>query len=268
MRSAPARVAAAVGPRGWLTLIVVGAVVWSVVSLDTSAGIVHAGGGAALARFFGALLAPDLSPSFLATVAVATVRTGAYAVAGMSIALLIGIPGGLLASGLIPRSRWIRRASGLAGRAGLAVLRAVHELVWAVLFVAAVGLSPVAGVLAIGIPYGGIIGRILAERLQDVPDEQLAALRASGASETQVLLYGRVPAVSADLVSYLLYRLECAVRAAAILSFVGLGGIGFRIAIALDDLRFDQVWTLLFALLLIIFGIDAWSAAIRRRLVA
>lgn len=155
----------------------------------------------------------------------------------------------------------------MAGVRGvLGFLRAIHELIWALIFVTAFGLSPLAGALAIGIPYGGIIGRILAERLQDVPDAPLQALRSSGASEMQVLIYGRAPAALADMVSYFFYRFECAVRSAAVLSFVGLGGIGFRISIALDDLRFGQVWTLLFALVLIIIAIDTWSAQVRRRL--
>ncbi len=151
-------------------------------------------------------------------------------------------------------------------RAVLAALRAVHEIVWAILFVAAFGLSPAAGVLAIGVPYAGILGRILAERLQDAPSAPLDALRTSGASETEVLVYGRVPASAADVVSYAFYRLECAVRAAAVLSFVGLGGLGLRISTALDDLAFERMWTAVFALVLIVVGIDLWSALVRRRI--
>ena len=262
-----ARAATTIGARGWLTLILAGAVLWSALAVDTSAGVIHGGGLTSLGEFSLALFRPDLSPGFLATVGQAIGRTLAYAVAGMTVALAIGLPGGLLASGFLVRGSAKRAVSATAGRGLLAILRAVHELVWAMLFVAAVGLSPIAGVLAIGIPYGGIVGRFLSERLQDVPQAPLASLKSTGASEWGVLLYGRIPMAGPEVVSYLFYRLECAVRAAAILSFVGLGGIGFRISIALDDLRFDQVWTLIFALIALVVSIDLWSAFVRRRLV-
>ena len=255
------------GNRTILTLVLVGVLALSVWTADVSGRVVHTGGGSALQEIAVSLLAPDLSPGFLGKVVEATWRTVAYAVAGMTLAILIGVPGGVVASGVLIRTRKGRfLIIGLA-RGILAVFRSVHELVWAVIFVAAFGLSPVAGVLAIGIPYGGILGRIIAERLQDVPEEPLQALRSSGASEAKILLFGRVPMALADTISYVFYRLECAVRAAAVLSFVGLGGIGYRISIALADLKFDQVWTLLFALVLLIIGIDTWSAVVRRRLV-
>ena len=110
----------------------------------------------------------------------------------------------------------------------LAVIRSIHELVWAVIFVAAFGFSSLAAILAIAIPYGGILGRIYGERLADVPEEPLRALRASGASPLTVLIYGRIPMALPDLLSYTFYRFECAIRAAAIMSFVGIRGLGFE----------------------------------------
>jgi phosphonate transport system permease protein len=189
-----------------------------------------------------------------------------YAVAGMSIALVIGIPLGIVASGTLIRNRLARYPIVTVTRGFLAASRAVHEIVWAVLFVLALGLSPVAGVFAIGIPYGGILGRIIAERITDAPERPLEALYGSGASPFQILIYGRLPFAAPDLISYLFYRLECAIRAAAVLSFVGLGGLGFRITIALDDLRYDEAWTSIYALVILVAAIDVWSAQVRRRL--
>jgi phosphonate transport system permease protein len=151
-------------------------------------------------------------------------------------------------------------------RALLGLLRAVHELVWAWLFVAAVGLSPAAAVLALALPYAGILGRILADMLRDVPAEPLVALRAAGANEAKVLLYGRLPAALPDMVSYALYRYECGLRSAAVLSFVGLGGLGFQIQLSLDDLRFAEVWTFVYALVLLVVVVELASAAVRSRL--
>ena len=115
----------------------------------------------------------------------------------------------------------------LGARFFLAAIRSVHELVWAWLFVAAVGLSPMAAILALAIPYGGILGRIYSEILDDVPSEPIRALRVSGASEWKVFLYGRLSMAMPDILSYTFYRLECAIRAAAIMSFVGIAGLGY-----------------------------------------
>lgn len=207
-----------------LTLILLAAFVWSALSVDTPSGLIHTGGIDALGEIAFAFVTPDLSPGFVGTVISDAWTTLAFAVAGMTVAIIFGVPLGIVASGVLQTGRFKRLGVMVAARAILSMLRAVHEIVWAILLVAAFGLTPAVGVLAIGVPYAGILGRILAERLQDAPPEPLAALRAAGASETKVLVYGRTPASAADVVSYTFYRLECAVRAAAVLSFVGLGG--------------------------------------------
>lgn len=257
--------------RGVLSLVLVAAVLASlvaVVAVDPADRLLNRGGFGLLAEIVTSVVRPDLSPAFLARVGRATMLSVAYAVAGTTVAVVIGLPGALLASGVLARGRRLRLASVTAARGLLAVPRAVHELVWALLFVEAFGLSPWAGILAIGVPYGAIIARVLAERLQDVPSEPLEALRTTGASQWQLLVFGRVPQVAPDVAAYLFYRFECAVRAAAILSFVGLGGIGLEVDVALADLRFGRVWTLLFALVLVIVVIDVISARLRARVVA
>ena len=253
------------GHRSLLTGLLVAAFVASFVAVEADG----ASGGAAAARdLLLAVLRPDLSPAFLATVAQGTVLTAAYAVAGMSVAVVIGLPGALLASGVLARRRVSRAASVVGARGVFATLRAIHELIWALLLLSILGLNPLSGILAIGIPYGAPMARVLGDRLLDVPQAPLDALRAAGATPLQVLVYGRLPLAGADLAGYLFYRLECAVRAAAVLSFIGLGGIGLRIEVALADLRFDQVGTLLLALLLLVVGVDAAARYVRARLVA
>lgn len=253
--------------RGVLTLILVAAFAVSCLGVEGAEGVSGAGGTAALGELVQSIAQPDLSPGFVGRVVLATLVTVAYAVAGISVGLLVGLPSALAASGVLVQRRRLRLLSVTVSRGVLAVLRAMHELVWALLFVAAFGLSPWAGVLAIGVPYGATIGRVVAERIQDVPGEPLEALRTAGASEWQVLVLGRLPAAGADLVGYLFYRFECAIRAAAILSFVGLGGLGFLVEIALDDLRFERVWPPLLALVLVIVAVDAVSARLRTRMV-
>jgi phosphonate transport system permease protein len=151
-------------------------------------------------------------------------------------------------------------------RGVLAFFRGIHELIWAWIFVAAIGLSPMAAVFALGIPYGGILGRIYAELLQDVPEGPLRALRSAGAREWRVLLYGRLPMATPDMVSYGFYRLECGIRSAAIMSFVGLGGLGQQIQLSLADLDYSRMWTYVFFLIALIVVVDMWSTRFRKAL--
>lgn len=253
--------------RRLLTLFLLGALIWSLTSVDWTGPLVHKGGGTAAVRFLLALFPPDLSPEFLAIALKASVQTVAFALAGISVALLIGFPLGIIASGtLLPSSSPLKTPLIVASRFLLAAIRSVHELVWAVLFVAAVGLSPLAAILALGLPYGGILGRVYAELLQDVPAEPLRALRAAGASPTRLLFYGYLPMAMPDLLGYTFYRFECAIRAAAIMSFVGIQGLGYQMQISLQDLLFNQVWTLLLFMVGIIVVVDMWSTRVRRSL--
>lgn len=254
--------------RGTLTVLLVAAFLAALLGLGDTGGLVHQGGADAAVRIARSLLAPDLSPEFLGIVAGAALLTVSYAVAGMTVALVIGIPGAVLLSGVLVRRRTVRAASSVLARGVFGSLRAMHELVWALLFLTILGLTPVAGILAIGVPYGATLARVLGEHLQSVADEPIEALTTSGASRWQALSYGRIPMAASDMVAYLAYRFECAIRAAAVLSFIGLGGIGYRLSLALHDLRFDRVWPLIGALVLLIAVVDVGSARTRRALQA
>ena len=254
--------------RHLLSLLLLGAVAWSLAAVNWSDPLVHTGGGESALRFALALFPPELSPDFLLICIEAAWQTVAFALAGLTVAVFIGFPLGVVASGVVVSpSSGLRVPLILGVRLFLGGIRSIHELVWAVLFVTAIGLSPLAAILALGLPYGGILGRIYAEFLQDVPPEPIRALRASGASPLQTLLFGYLPMCLPDLVSYTFYRFECAVRSAAILSFVGIRGLGFEIQLSLGDLLFSQVWTLLLVLVAIVGLVDLWSWLVRRSLV-
>ena len=252
-----------------LTLALLAALGWSLTNIDWDAPLFHSGGGASALRFLVALFPPDLTPEFLAIAVEASWYTIAYAVAGVTLAVVIGLPLGAVASGtaLPEESPW-RRPLMVGARVLLAGMRSVHELVWAVLLVASVGLSPMAGILALAIPYAGILGRIYAELIQDVPQPPLRALRASGAPPLAALMYGHFQMAMPDILSYTFYRLECGIRSAAILSFVGIQGLGYQIQLSMHDLLFSQVWTLLIFLVGIIVVVDMWSTHVRRSLVS
>ena len=134
-----------------LTFLLLAAVAWSLFAVNWDGPLVHTGGGQSALRFLLALFPPDLSPDFLLVCLNAAWQTLAFALAGITIAVLIGFPLGVVASGalLSPNSRF-RLPVILAVRFVLGALRSIHELVWAVLFVAAIGLSPLAAIFALG----------------------------------------------------------------------------------------------------------------------
>lgn len=253
------------GGRGALTGILLVAFAVSLAGMGWEGGVFNTGGVYAIGQIVLAAFQPQLTPDVLGIGLRSTWTTLAYAWAGMTMALAVGLPLGALASGTAIRSPWARRCNVVGARFALAAFRAIHELVWAWLFVAAVGLSPLAGVLAVGLPYGGILGRIYAELLQDVPEGPLRALRGAGASEWRVFWFGRLPMALPDMLSYTFYRLECGIRSAAVLSFVGLGGLGHNIQISLQDIDYARMWTFVYFLVALVVIVDVWSAMVRRR---
>ena len=254
--------------RGILALILLAATIWSLTSVDWAEDVIHPGGWSAALDIAKSIFTPEVSPSFLKLALEASWTTVTYAVAAITIAVAIGFPLGVIASGVLARSSAARFTSIVGLRFLLAFLRSIHELVWGWLFVVAIGLSPMAAILALSIPYSGILGRIYAEILSDVPEEPLRALRSSGASELTVLFYGRLPLALPDMLSYTFYRFECGIRSAAILSFVGIQGLGYQIQLSLDDLLFGEAWTMVLFLIALIVLVDLWSNIVRRSLVS
>ncbi|WP_059170633.1 ABC transporter permease [Bacillus sp. FJAT-27445] len=246
-----------------LTAILFIVFAWSLFSVKWSPELIHAGGGVMIIEILKGLVSPSLSPDILAIGLKASWLTLAYATAGMALAFIYAFVAGILASGVLLNGRGSKFFSKLFFRGILGFTRSIHELVWAWLFVAAIGLSPFAAIFALAIPYGGILGRIFADMLNDVPEQPIVALKTTGASRLQVLFYGYLPLVRADFVSYTMYRYECAIRSSAIMSFVGLGGLGYQIQLSLADLKYNEVWTYVFFLIVLVIFVDGWSSLVR-----
>ncbi|MDP6944985.1 MAG: ABC transporter permease subunit, partial [Myxococcota bacterium] len=176
---------------------------------------------------------PDTEADFLARVARLTLESVAIGVVGLTLALVLGVPLAILgarvpdlleAPGVSRPHRTLADTARFFARALLSVLRSVPEIVWAYLFVRIFGLGPGPAVLAIGLSFAGIIGKLYAELLEAVDPVPVRALRASGAGWLGSLVRGALPQVMAQWVGYGLVRLECAVRSASILGVVGAGG--------------------------------------------
>jgi phosphonate transport system permease protein len=158
-----------------------------------------------------------------------------------------------------------RAARGLL-RALTVVMRSVPELVWALLFVRVVGLGPTAGVLAIGIAYSGMLAKVYAEILESADPAPTQALLRNGAGRLQALLFGTLPQCSGELVSYTVYRWECALRASVVLGFVGAGGLGQLLDSAAKMFVGSEVSSILLVFVALVALSDRLSAALRRAL--
>ena len=228
---------------------------------------------AAAGSFLSDFLHPAHSAEFLAMVLRETWITVAIATCGLFLALLGAIPATLLVSerlsvSLLGTGR-MRRTSALlrqAVRWVLVLLRSVPELVWALLFVRVVGLGPTAGVLAIALTYCGMLAKVYAEILESSDAHASDSLLANGSGRLAALLYGALPEAAAELVSYTVYRWECAIRGSAIMGFVGAGGLGQRMDESTKMMAGGEVATMLLMFVLLVAAADLVSTLLRRRL--
>jgi phosphonate transport system permease protein len=214
----------------------------------------------AMARFIGEFFPPDLSAPFVAKVAYGALQTLAVSALGT---LLAAIGGGLLA---LPASGRLGHAARHGARFLLNVLRSVPELVWAALMVLAAGLGPFAGALALALHTTGVLGRLFAETLENVPREPARALADAGSGALAAFGYGTLPLLYAQAVAYMLYRWEMNIRMAAVLGFVGAGGLGQMLYFHLSIFQQAQACTVLIAMFVLVCAVDAFSARFRRTL--
>jgi len=150
----------------------------------------------------------------------------------------------------------------------MGVVRSVPDLVWALLFVAGLGLGPAAGTLALIVSYTALLGRVYADVFDETDVRPLEALQGLGATRLQVLLFGILPQSRALLTSYTLYSFECSVRSATVLGFVGAGGLGYEISLSMRLFDFPQVLTLIACFVLLLFLVDVLSRVLRAKLKA
>jgi phosphonate transport system permease protein len=223
-------------------------------------------------QFLASFLPPAHDPAFLAMVARETWRTVAIATVGMTLALVVALPLTLLAtrvlsvsalSGRMARLPWIVRQ---LARWTLVALRSVPELVWALVFVRVVGLGPTAGVLAIALTYGGMLGKVYAEILESGEDHATRSLLRNGSSRLQAFFYGLLPQNAAELTSYTVYRWECAIRSSVVLGFVGAGGLGQQMDNSMKMFNGGEVLTMLAVFVALVALADRVSAGLRRAL--
>jgi phosphonate transport system permease protein len=226
------------------------------------------------------LFPPDLSANVIHEAVKGAVETFAISLMGTLLAVVIAVSvvffasRNLIYSGLLyemePMQGWrqiLRLIPYLCAKSLLNFLRTIPEMVWALIFVFLVGLGPFPGVLALGVHTGGVLGKLFGEVLEDVDPQPIEALQGTGASRLQILFYGIVPQVLPQFISYTLYRWEVNIRVAAVLGFVGAGGLGQRIYIAISLFFENQLLTLIIAIYILVTLVDYLSAYLRRKVI-
>ncbi|MBI4489005.1 MAG: phosphonate ABC transporter, permease protein PhnE [Deltaproteobacteria bacterium] len=237
-------------------------------------------GGGQILGYVRRLFPPDLSTTVVREAYQGAIETFAISFMGTLLAVVIALSvvffasRNLVYSGLLyemePRQGWkraLRLIPYICAKSLLNFLRTVPEMVWALIFVFLVGLGPFPGVLALGIHTGGVLGKLFGEVLEDVDPQPIESLQSTGANRLQILFYAILPQVLPQFISYTLYRWEVNIRVAAVLGFVGAGGLGQRIHIAISLFLENQLLTLIIAIYILVTLVDTLSAYLRRRVI-
>lgn len=195
----------------------------------------------------------NLAAAAVESVQIAIVGT----VFGIILSLLLAVLAARNISPLGPAS-WIIKGI-------VALERAVPALVWALLFIIAVGLGPTPGILALAVNSTGMLVKVYAETIEEIPMGPIEALRASGASHTQVVFQGILPSVTGVFIAWSVFRFDINVRYSAILGVVGAGGIGWELVRAAQVGRYDVAMGVTLVIFVMVMATELLSERLRRR---
>lgn len=220
----------------------------------------------AMSRFVMGLWPPETDAKFLLAIGKLLLETVEISLVATALAIVLAFPLAMVA--MRPRGEEYSRVvigaplwtfrwfCYYVARGILALFRGVPELMWALLFVVAVGLGPFPGVLALTAHSIGILGKLYAEIFESVDQRLVEMARASGASELQTLAYVRLPVTLPVFLSYTLFRWECNMRSATVLGFVGAGGIGTQLMISMKLFMYQEVSVLIVAIFLLVVVVE------------
>jgi len=236
-------------------------VVFCLVRFDASpARIVN--GMERFAKIAGALFPPTPGDAFWDLVK-AMLESIGMAFLGTLIAAVIAVPLGFLGARNVLPIRLLR----FPIRRSFDFLRGVDALVWALVYVRAVGLGPLAGVLAIATTDVGIFAKLFAEAIENVDRRQVEGVRAAGGNAVKTVRFGIVPQVLPIMLSNVLYMFESNTRSATILGIIGAGGIGFALSDRIRAHRWDEVGFIIIMIIVVVALIDFLSHLLRTRVI-
>jgi phosphonate transport system permease protein len=229
-----------------------------------------------MGKFISGLWPMELSSDFLKDIGKLILETIEISLVGTLLAVVFAVPLTLAATRVRGEEfnrqnrgtfAWLTRWCGYyLSRLILNFFRGIPEILWALIFVVAVGLGPFPGVLALAAHSTGILGKLYSEILESVDQRLVETVRATGATELAVLVFARIPLSLPVLVSYTLFRWECNMRAATVLGLVGAGGIGTQLTLSMQLFAYNEVSTLVVSILLLVILVDLVGQIVRARI--
>ncbi|MEL6130102.1 MAG: phosphonate ABC transporter, permease protein PhnE [Cyanobacteria bacterium J06627_3] len=217
-------------------------------------------GGGNMAEYISRYFPPDFTDwKFYLSDILETIGMGIW---GTLVAAIVAVPLAVLAAENVAPV-WIVFIT----RRFLDAMRAINEVVFALIFVVAVGLGPFAGVLALFVHTAGTLGKLFSEAIEAIDPGPVEGIRSTGASKLQEIIFGVIPQVIPLWTSFTLYRFEANVRAASVLGIVGAGGIGVSLYQSFRAFKYGKVSAILIILILAVGLIDTASSKIRQRLI-
>lgn len=247
---------------GWaiaVGLLVVHVIAWRATDVSFTALVE---GWRGMADFLAEAIPPDLSWKVLGPSLSGAAVTLWIGLLGTTLSVPASLALALLAARDTAPAGWVYQSA----RGLLSFLRAVPDVVFALIFVTAVGLGPFPGVLALICHNVGVMGKLWAEALEDADPGPALALRTAGAGRLQIAAHALLPMVTPRLAGLLLYRFDVNVRSSLVLGLVGAGGIGFLINQSIQLFQFDEMLTHILVVLVLIVAVDRLSALVRHRL--
>ena len=241
-------------------LVFLGVTVWAAIAIDFDVGAMIAGIGGA-DRIVGDLLAPNWA--FVPNTLRPMLETFQMAVIATAIGCVLALPLAFLAS----RVTTPNRIAYFLDRSVLNVIRAIPDILYALVFVSALSIGPLAGILALVLFNIGVVAKLLSETVDGVDTGPIEAARAGGAARVQTVGASVLPQVMPNYVAYSLYTFELNIRASAVIGIVGAGGIGEVLNTQLKFFNYSNVSVVIIELFMLVFVIEFISIALRRRLV-
>ncbi|MCR9055948.1 MAG: phosphonate ABC transporter, permease protein PhnE [Rhodobacteraceae bacterium] len=190
-------------------------------------------------------------------------ETVAMAFMGTFLGAIVAFPLAYLGAKNIMPVSWFR----LGVRRGFDSLRAVEQIILALIFIRAFGLGPLAGILAIAVSEVGTLSKLFSETIENTSKKPVDCVRASGAGNLQTIRFAILPQALPVILSIILYNFESNTRSGTILGIVGAGGIGFLLADRISAYRWPEAWTIIFLIIVTVYLIDGFSGFLRQRVI-
>ncbi|MCY1164502.1 MAG: phosphonate ABC transporter, permease protein PhnE [Pseudomonadota bacterium] len=249
------------GNTGWLKYISIaaaglGIVWWAAIGSEVSVGELVKG-LPWIADFLGRMLPPNWE--FMQKLVRPAIETVQIAIWGTLLAIVLAIPVCFLAARNISPNLVVFHAM----RQVLNIARGINEIILALIFVAAVGLGPFPGVLALGLHGAGMLGKFFAESIEDIDQGPIEALRSTGAGPIQIIIFGVIPQVITSWIAVVLYRFETNLRQATVLGMVGAGGIGFELVGSMKLFQYQDTATCILVIVVMVMAADYISSKLR-----